>query len=31
MSYAAILDNAEALKLWGREGYRKGWDVELKV
>jgi hypothetical protein len=25
-----ILDNAEALKLWGREGgYRKGWDVKI--
>jgi hypothetical protein len=25
-----ILDNPEALKLWGREGgYRKGWDVKI--
>lgn len=24
-----ILDNEEAMKLWGREGYRKGWDVKI--
>ncbi|MCF7785132.1 MAG: Gfo/Idh/MocA family oxidoreductase [Prosthecobacter sp.] len=24
-----VLDNAEALKLWGREGYRKGWEVKI--
>jgi hypothetical protein len=24
-----ILDNAEAMKLWGRESYRKGWEVKI--
>lgn len=24
-----ILDNAEAMKLWGRDGYRKGWEVKV--
>lgn len=24
-----ILDNPEAMKLWGRESYRKGWEVKV--
>jgi len=24
-----VLDNAEALKLWGRKAYRKGWEVKI--